>query len=254
VPSTFTVPSEDSVLGRSATLLGAFRPGDDVLSLAEIHRRTGMPKPTAHRLLNQLAGWRFLDRAADGYRLGLRLFELGQLVPGQHHLRATVAPVLARLHDTTGHTVHLAILDGTDVVYVQKIDAADAPQVASRIGGRIPAHCTAVGKALLAHSPDTVRVVLDQGLRRRSPRTVAVPALLLRQLDQVRRLGFAREDEETAVGISCVAAPVFDGEGHVAAALSITARASSVRSLSTIAAVRQAAADATRRLAARRSA
>ncbi|GAA4804582.1 IclR family transcriptional regulator [Actinomycetospora chlora] len=239
-----------SVLARASTLLGAFRPGDASLRLAEIHRRTGMPKPTAHRLLGQLVALGLVDRDdGGGYRLGMRLFELGQLVPGQHGIEDRVAPVLSGLHAATGLTVHLAVLDRTEVVYLHKVSAPGAPPLASRVGGRLPAHPTAVGKAVLAHSPAPLtRAVLDGGLRRLSPRTVVAPTLFLGQLDAVREHGYAREDEESAVGVSCVAAPIFDRGRRAVAAVSVTARTHDVRSTASVHAVRQAAAEATRLL------
>lgn len=239
----------NSVLGRSVALLGAFRPGDDALGLAEIHRRTGMPKPTAHRLLGQLVAWGLLERADDGYRLGMRLYELGQLVPAQHGIEQQLTPVVHRLHATTGLTVHLAVLDRTEVVYLHKLDAGGAPPLASRVGGRLPAHATAVGKAVLAHAPvQQTRSVLDHGLRRVSPRTVVAPSLFLGQLDAVRERGYAREDEESAVGVSCIAAPIFGADRHAVAALSVTARTHDVRTSAPVHAVRRAAAEASRLL------
>lgn len=238
------------MLGRSVELLGAFRAGDGTLTLAEIHTRTGIPKPTAYRLLNQLAGWGLLERDDNGYRLGLRLFELGQLVPQRHRIGSTVGPVLRRLHSTTGLTVHLAVLDHADVVYLDKLDGSGAPPVASRVGGRLPAHCTAVGKAVLAHAPPTsTSAVLNQGLARRAPRTVVAPRLFLGQLDAVRRNGFARDEEESAVGISCVAAPIFDRNQQAVAALSVTARTHDARRRHAVQAVRTAATEAGRLLA-----
>lgn len=249
-PATTPAPDPNSVLGRSVVLLDAFGAGDGTLTLAEIHARTGMPKPTAHRLLNQLAGWGLVERHQNGYSLGLRLFELGQRVLEHQSITLTVGPVLRRLQSSTELIVHLAVLDRADVVYLDKLDTPGAPPVASRAGGRLPAHCTAVGKAVLAHAPSgSVRAVLTQGLHRRSPRTVVVPRLFLEQLDAARRNGFARDDEECAVGISCVAAPIFDRNQQPVAALSVTGRTHDVRREYAVQAVRSAAAEATRRLA-----
>jgi IclR family transcriptional regulator, acetate operon repressor len=246
---TGPAPDPNTVLGRAVGLLDAFEAGDGALTLAEIHARTRMPKPTAYRLLNQLAGWGLVERHQDGYRLGMRLFELGQLVPQHHRIGPTVGPVLRRLQKSTGLTVHLAVLDATDIVYLEKLAAPGEPPIASRVGGRLPAHCTAVGKAVLAHTPsDSVRAVLTRGLHRRSPRTVVVPGLFLGQLEAVRRSGFARDDEECAVGISCVAAPIFDRNRRPIAALSVTARTHDIWHGRAVHAVQSAAAEATRQL------
>jgi IclR family acetate operon transcriptional repressor len=213
-----------SMLGRAFTLLTAFHPGDGELTLAELARRTGIAKPTAHRLLGELADWGAVERTPTGaVRLGLRLFELGQLVPRQRDLLDIAAPFLADLFEATRETVHLAVPDGTDVVYVQKLTVSGSPDIPSRLGGRMPAYCTGVGKALLAFSPpERLAAVVAAGLQRRTPRTVIAPGLLHSELDTIRRRGVAEEHEESAVGIACVAAPVLGADGHAVAALSIT--------------------------------
>jgi DNA-binding IclR family transcriptional regulator len=213
----------NSVLGRALTLLTAFRPGEVELTLAELARRTGLAKSTAHRQLRELESWDMVERTASGVRLGMRLFELGSLVPRQRGLREAAAPFLTDLFEATHETVHLAILDGVDVVYVQKLDGRGGPKVPSRVGGRMPAHCTGVGKAMLAFAPpERVDAVLAAGLRRRTPRTVVAPGLLRQELAAIRERGVAVEHEESTVGITCVAAPVLDLEGTVLAAISIT--------------------------------
>ncbi|MBW0089722.1 IclR family transcriptional regulator [Pseudonocardia sp. KRD-184] len=221
VPADAALPN--SVLGRTMTLLGAFRPGDAELTLAELCRRTGIPKGTAHRLLAELVEWQIVERTERGVRLGMRLFELGQLAPLQRGLREAAAPFLADLFEATRETVHLAVLDGVEVVYVHKLTGTRGPQVPSRLGGRMPAHCTGVGKALLAFSPpDRLAAVVAAGLERRTPRTVIAPGLLDAELARIRERGVAVEHEESTVGIACVAAPVLDGDGLAVAALSIT--------------------------------
>ena len=204
-------------------MLSAFRPGDDELTLAELHRRTGLAKPTVHRLLAELTGWDVVERTPTGIRLGMRLFELGQLVPRQRGLLEAAAPFLADLFEATHETVHLAVPDGTEVVYVQKLDGRRGPKVSSRVGGRMPAHCTGVGKALLAFGPpERLGTVLEAGLTRLTPRTIIAPGLLRTELAATRERGVALEREESAVGITCVAAPVFDADGTAIAAISIT--------------------------------
>jgi IclR family acetate operon transcriptional repressor len=213
----------NSVLGRAMALLTAFRPDEVELSLAELARRTGLAKSTAHRLLRELTAWDLVERTPAGVRLGMRLFELGSLVPRQRGLREAAAPYLADLFEATHETVHLAILDGVEVVYVQKLDSRSGPKVPSRVGGRLPAHCTGVGKALLAFSPPSrLDAVLAAGLSRRTPRTVVAPGLLRHELAEIHDRGVAMEYEESTVGITCVAAPVLDAEGRAVAAVSIT--------------------------------
>lgn len=232
----------NSVLGRAMTLLHAFRPGEAELTLAEISRRTGIPKPTAHRLLAELAEWDVVERTAGGLRLGMRLFELGALAPLQRGLRDAAAPFLADLFEATHETVHLATPDGVDVLYVQKIEGRRSPQVGSRVGGRMPAYCTAVGKAILAHSPpDRLAEVVAAGLARRTPRTVVAPGLLHRDLTRIREQGVAEEHEESTVGIACVAAPILDDQRIAIAAVSITGWANQLDTHRLAPAVRTAA-------------
>lgn len=212
-----------SMLGRGLSLLTVFRPGDDELTLAELSRRSGIHKPTAHRLVAELVAKGFLERTPSALRLGMRLFEIGQLAPLQRGIREAAAPYLADLLNATDETVHLAVLDQLDVVYLQKVDGSRAPAVPSRIGGRMPAHATAVGKAILAHSPyDRFAAVVATSPRRLTPRTIVAPGLLARELARIRERGFAEEHEEAVVGVACVAAAVIGESGYAIAALSIT--------------------------------
>jgi len=238
------------MVGRAFTLLTAFRPGDGELGLAELCRRTAIAKPTAHRLLGELAEWGIVERTDTGtWRLGLRLFELGQLVPRQRDLLEVAAPFLADLFEATRETVHLAVPDGTDVVYVQKLTVSGSPDIPSRLGGRMPAYCTGVGKALLAFGPpERLAAVVAAGLERRTPRTVIAPGLLRAELNTIRRTGIAEEHEESTRGIACVAAPVLDTDGHAIAAISITGWANRLNTHRLAPAVRTAALALTRAL------
>lgn len=222
-PPGVTTAGPLSMLGRGLSLLTAFEPGDDVLSLAELSRRTGIHKPTAHRLIAELAARGFVERTAAGIRLGMRLFELGQLAPQQRGIREAAAPFLADLLSSTDMTVHLAVLHGVEVVYLQKVDGSRAPMVPSRVGGRMPAHATAVGKAILAFSAHSrFDAVIAARPVRLTPRTIVAPGLLARQLAQVRKCGVAEDHEEAVVGVACVAAAVHGGPGRAVAALSVT--------------------------------
>jgi IclR family transcriptional regulator, acetate operon repressor len=213
----------DSVVGRVFTLLTAFRPDDRAVSISELSRRTGICKPTAHRLLHQLAQWRVVDLSADGVRVGIGLFELGLLAARPVGLREAAAPFLSDLYEATGETVHLAVAEGTDVVYVQKLEGRHGPPTTSRVGGRMPAYCTGVGKALLAHAPpEHLAAVVAAGLRRRTPRTIVAVGLLERDLERIRDSAVAVEHEESSVGIACVASPVIGEDGTAVAAVSIT--------------------------------
>ena len=235
------------VLDRAATLLGVFGVEDDELSVGEIARRSGMAKSTTHRLSVELVRLGFLERSPGGLRIGLRLFELGQLVPLRRGLRETASPVLADLHAASGATVHFAVLDGAEVVYLE-ILSGDS-RLPSRVGGRFPAHATAVGKAILAYSPaPVVRALVDAGLERRTPHTIVMPGALRRELSAIARRGIAFEHEESALGVTCVACPVFGPSAQVIAAISISERGAGSTVERFAPAVRTAALTLTRQL------
>lgn len=232
----------DSVVGRAIDILAAFGPMDTDLSLAELARRTGLAKATVHRLVHQLADSRVVDISDRGVRLGMRMFEIGQVSARPRTLRDAATPYLTDLAAAARATVHFAVADGQDVVYVEKLHNRHTPVVGSRVGGRMPAYCTAVGKAMLAYAPPAeMQAVLGQRLLRRTPRTIVAPGLLERELHRVRTVGVAEEHEESTVGIACVAAPVLDRRGSPVAAVSITGRTLDIRP-ERLAAVVQAAA------------
>ncbi|MGH3585235.1 MAG: IclR family transcriptional regulator, partial [Pseudonocardia sp.] len=135
-----------SVLARGLRLLDAFGPTDTELSLTELAARTGLPKPTAYRLLRELRHWGGVEQTAGGgYRLGLHVFTLGQRVPWQRELRHLALPYLEDLYEATHENVHLAVLQGTDTFFLEKLTGHRSTPIISRIGSRLPAHCTATG-------------------------------------------------------------------------------------------------------------
>lgn len=212
-----------SSLSRALTLLDAFDRGDGELTLTELADKAQMPKSTAHRLVNDLVKWRALERSPGGLRLGMRLFELGHLVPSARDLREIALPYLEDLYVTTRRTVNLAVRDGLDIVYVEKLFAPDVPVPHSRAGGRLPLHCTALGKAMLAYGPpELLDEVVEAGLRRRTVKTNVDPGVLRSELTTVRKRRIAYDLEESHIGLHCVASPLFDGTGDVVAALSVT--------------------------------
>jgi IclR family transcriptional regulator, acetate operon repressor len=230
------------MLDRSAMLLLAFGSSGGAMTLTQLCQATGIPKTTAHRLVGELEKWGLLERSGRRLRLGMRLFELGQLVPTQRDIGEIAAPYLADLFEATRQTVHLAVRDGLEVVYVQKLAHRGSPQVGSRVGGRMPMHCTGVGKAMLAfNSAALTDAVIAQGLSRLTPRTMIAPGLLRRDLARTRVRGFAVEREESTVGIVCVAGPIIDVTGSAVAAISMTGRVHQFSAPASTAAVRTAA-------------
>ena len=233
----------DTVLGKAVTILRAFTVEDQSLTLAELVRRTGLPKATAHRVAGDLVANRLLDRVPLGYRLSGGLFELGMRAAVERSLLELAMPFLQDLYERTHETVHLGVREGGDVVYVAKIGGHRQAPAPSRTGGRMPTHCTAIGKALLAYADETEQQeVLTGPLERRTPHTIVAPGLLRRQLEGVLENGVAFEREESTPGLLCVAAPVLDATGERAvAAISVTGPTSRFRPESHVAGVRAAA-------------
>lgn len=215
-----------SVLERASRILAAFRrPEDRVLGVSELARRTDLPKSTVARLTTELARLQFLERHGAGYRLGLRLFELGQLAAAPKELRGAAVAIMADLRHATGQTIHLAVLEGIEVVYIEILRGKGVPDLPSRIGGRLPAHATAVGKAMLAFSSeDAIRRAIDQGLERLGPKTITDEQDLRRQLVRIKARGVAFESQESSADSSCAASPVLNAEGGVVAGLSVSGR------------------------------
>lgn len=218
-----------SVLRKAVLILRAFAADEYAVTLAELTRRTGLHKATVHRLARELVELGLLERGPTGYRLAVGLFELGMRAAKERSLLEVTMPFLQELSERTHELVHLAVREGNEVVYVAKLGGRRQAKSPSRIGGRMPTHCTAVGKILLAHDDDLRRRVLTAPLPRLTPHTIVAPGLLRRQLDVVTAHGVAFEHEESALGLACVACPVFSPSGEVAAAISITGPTSRFR-------------------------
>ena len=232
----------DTVLGKAVALLRAFTTDDTVLTLAELVRRTGLPKATAHRVAGDLVELRLLDRSPIGYRLSGGLFELGLRASVERSLLELAMPFLQDLYERTHETVHLGVREGHDVVYVAKIGGHRQTATPSRAGGRMPVHCTAIGKVLLAYADEPTRQhVLGGPLERRTPHTIVAPGLLRRQLAAVLENGVAFEREESAPGLLCVAAPVLGDADRILAGISITGPVGRFRPEAHVDAVRAAA-------------
>ncbi|MFI7128074.1 IclR family transcriptional regulator [Nonomuraea sp. NPDC050153] len=241
--------TQDALSSRIATVLAAFRAGDDAVGAAELARRTGLPKSTVHRIMGELVSAGLLERRGRGASLGLALFEIGQRVPRQRVLRDAAVPFMSDLREATRQTVHLAVLDGREVVYVDKLTATGGPPLPSAVGGRVPATATGVGKAILAFSPPaTVGPLLAEPLPRLTARSITAPGLLSRELRRIRREGVAYDREESGPGITCVASPILGPDDLAIAALSLSGWSNQMRLARYAPAVRTAALALTRAL------
>ena len=208
-----------SMVDRVVLILSIFeRSSAEALTAGQISVRSGIPRSSVHRILQQLVSARWLMRHEDGYALGLRMFEIGSLVAHRSRITCAARPFTHELAERTGQVVHLAVLDQQDVVYLDKVGGAFADTLPSRVGGRLPAHCTAVGKALLAYSPPaTVSEYLATGLRRRTEASLATPSALEAAIVSIRNSGYATDRDEAVPGVACVAAPIRNFDEVVAA-------------------------------------
>lgn len=207
-----------SMVERMTLIMDAFTGRSIRLTLEDVARRTHLPRSTAHRILDQLVRLNWLDHTSSGYSLGKRALGLGGRDGGHGEIREAAAPLLHRLQIRTGMVVHLAVLDSAEVFYLDKVGGRFALSVPSRVGGRAPAHCTAVGKAILAWlEPEQVEALIDGHMSRLTNRTIGDIGTLHQELNRIRqRRGLAFERGECFPGISCVAAAVRGPDGPVA--------------------------------------
>ncbi|HEY5223051.1 MAG TPA: IclR family transcriptional regulator [Microbacteriaceae bacterium] len=193
------------------------------LTLTAIAQRAGLPLSTTHRLVAEWVNWGGLARQEDGrYSLGMRLWEIGVQTPTARNLRTIALPYLEDLYEATREHVQLAILDGHDALYLEKLSGHQAVHIISRVGGRLPLHATGVGMVLLAFAPpDVIQSYLAAPLQRFLPDTVSTPEQLRHRIAAVRAEGIAFMGEEMTAGSSSIAAPIRDRTGLVVAAVSI---------------------------------
>jgi IclR family transcriptional regulator, pca regulon regulatory protein len=221
-------------LERGLAILSAFRGSQPLRGVSELAREVGLSRSTAHRYIATLAALGYLDQddATQKYRLGPRVLDLGFSAIHSMELREIAAPHLQRLSDETGHTVNMAILDGTDIVYVERCRSSRAGQAEIdlnlHVGARLPAYCTSMGKVLLAFQPPAAQAdLIDRSdLAPRGPRTLTSRQALEAELARVRTRGIAANDEELAWGLRSIAAPIRGADGSVVAALNLAAHQS----------------------------
>lgn len=219
-----------SMVERVTLIMDAFERRTTTLTLEQVTARTGLPRSTAHRILDQLVQVRWLEHGSFGYSLGSRSLRLGGQDGSHGEIREAAAPVLQELFVRTGMVVHLGVLDEANVHYLDKVGGSLATALPSRVGGRVPAHTTAIGKALLAWlDPERVDEITHGRLVQRTERSIGDLSTLHQELGRIRnRNGLAFETGEAVPGVSCVAAAIRGRRGAVAA-LSLCGDARSTR-------------------------
>jgi len=209
---------------KALELLSVFSFREPRLSLADLAKRTGIPRATAFRLLSTLEQAGFLAKEHGAYQLGIKCFVLGNIVAGGFDLRETAHPHLVALRDATQETTQIAILDHWQVVYLERmLSPRPVGFMRSRAGAILPAYCTALGKTLLAFRPagEVETWARKQKFTPLTPRTVTSATRLLKELVVIRERGYGLDEEEREKGVCCVAAPVRNHTGHVVAAISV---------------------------------
>jgi IclR family transcriptional regulator, KDG regulon repressor len=211
---------------RALQILDLFDEYSAELKITEISTRMNLNKSTIHSLLKTLQKHGYIQQNAENgkYKLGLKLYERGNLVVESMDIRAISRKHLQQLSAKTGHTLHLVIMDGKAAVYVDKIVGTTANVLYSKIGRRVPIHSTGVGKALVAFKTDEeIEQIFDRyTLEKRTPRTITTKQDLFIELKQIRERGFSFDHEENELGISCIAIPVRNHTGQVVTAFSIS--------------------------------
>lgn len=212
-------------LAKVVRVLEAFSTQNRSLSLMELCRLASLPKSTAHRLLSSMRDLGLLDQEEqrDHYRLGMKLFELGNTVLANMELHREARPFVDALTRQGGQAVHLAVFDGRRAIVIHRADASPEKTPSPTVIEQAPVHCTSVGKAILAFQPDAVvERIVAAGLERFTDSTITDPAALKRELEVTRERGYAVDEAEHQPGLRCVGAPIRSRSGRVLAGISIT--------------------------------
>jgi len=209
---------------RALDILLCFSRETPELSMTQIAEQVGMHKSTVHRLLATLENKRFLERdpLTGIYRPGIRLLQMAALALEHNDLRQLAAPLLRQLCEQHRENVNLTVLDGVDVVYLDVLESPQRVKLAASSGQRLPAFCTASGKAILAFLPEEeVQQILTKGMPKHTRHTIASPEDLFKNLRNARKLGFAISEQEYEDGINAIAAPILDRNHLPVASISI---------------------------------
>ena len=215
------------VIDRAAQILDCFGFDHQELSVSEIGAKARLHRSTAHRILMALEYNDLIQQNAENgkYRLGIKLFRLGHQAVSHLNLREICRPFLTRIMDETKETVHLAVLDEDQVLYLDKVEGPHALRMPSRVGRHIPTYCTSLGKAMLSCLDDheVKNIFRDRILRPYTANTVKTLDRLLTDLRVIRRRGYSVDNEEIEIGLRCVGAPIRDYTGAMVGAISTAA-------------------------------
>jgi DNA-binding IclR family transcriptional regulator len=214
----------DTTLLKGLAVLETLAACDEPRGVTELAQQLRLAKSNVHRVLQTLAhgGYVRKDEASGRYQCTLKMWELGASVVERLDVRPAARPSVEALAARSSETVHLSVLDGTEVLYIDKIDSPQPVRAYSRIGGRAPSYCVATGKALLAHAPDSVLEEVIAALKKHTARTITDPEALRKELRKVRESGYAINRGEWREGVGGLAAPIRDPQRGAVAAVGIS--------------------------------
>jgi DNA-binding IclR family transcriptional regulator len=211
---------------RALAMLEAVAQVPEGLSNAEISRKLQIPKSSASYILRTLEKQAYLKRDPETgkYRVGLKILSLSRGALSGIDVREVALPIMRHLVEKTELTCHLAILDGPEAVYIEKVEPQGFIRMDTWVGRRMRVHATSVGKALVAHIPQEKleKILADRGMERRTPKTITTVSRLLKDLEKVRAQGYAVDDEENNIGARCLGAPVFNQSGAIEASIGLS--------------------------------
>jgi DNA-binding IclR family transcriptional regulator len=232
LPDTPAVTQDDKSriqsIGKMMDILECFSTVDRHLSLAQIATASGLPRPTAHRMLSALREIGFIEQDSrnGSYGLGIRLFELGSVALANMDLLREAKPFMDRLSRLAGESSHLGVFNGYEVIVVEREEPAERPARGIQPSESSPAYCTGVGKAVLAFQrPEVIDRVIAAGLKAYTNNTISAPDKLRAELKAIRKRGYAIDDSEHEIWVRCVAAPIRNASGHVFSSVSVTGAA-----------------------------
>jgi len=225
-PNSRAGEGRNQSLIRALTLLERLSQTPDGLSLTDLSYQLGMPAATVHRLLSTFEEFDFVEQDAEHglWFVGLKTFTVGNAFVHRRDFVASARPHMHSLVELCGETVNLGVIDDGEAVFISQVESREVMRMIVRLGSRSPIHASGVGKALLANLPEprVARILQQRGLQRYTERSIDNPTQLHTELQRIRQLGYALDDEEHAVGLRCVASAIFDENGQALAAISLS--------------------------------
>lgn len=225
-PNSRAGDGKNQSLIRALNLIERLSENPAGVSLTDLSYQLGIPTATVHRLLSTFEDLGFVEQDSGKglWFVGLKAFTVGNAFLSRRDFVASARPHMHALVDQCGETVNLGVIDDGEAVFISQVESREVMRMIVRLGSRSPIHASGVGKALLAHLPEQrlAQILQHRGLAHYTDRTIVSPAELREEFERIRQLGYALDDEEHAIGLRCVAAPIFDENHQALAAISLS--------------------------------